>query len=325
MKLIPYQRKRVTQDNYIWVTNHYIYSDFGVRESGEMRHQGRRYVSPYTPGTGFFEHDSDSHSYHQFIRKYVLMEQPSYWRMLLGKEPDYDRELQRARKALSDNMDDSKREILESYVNALSIGRSAQNLERVVRSVRKLMHRHHHNKTYVSIASHYKSRLRTISHDMSAVEYRLEDHYPAEVMEAYYNVVESFVPVSKCRRIWHFDESDKSRFKQVFFDLGVFDFIRFNKGFLPVMRDSKGIHYYILPDSIIVARGSLDFDVVPIKDMTIVSQELAIEEAIEVVSSQLGDAASMIRIPDLNLTFYFNHYRVIHAFVDALNTLQKTL
>ncbi len=325
MKLIPYKRARVTQDYYIWVTNHYIYSDFGVRESSEMRHKGRRYISPYTPGTGFFEHDSDSHSYHQFIRKYVLMEQPSYWRMLTGKEPDYDKELQHARKALSVNTDDNKRDILESYINSLSVGSSAQKLERVVRSVRKLMHHHHHNKTYVSIASHYKSRLRTISHDMSAVEYRLDDRYPTEVMEAYYNVVEAFIPVSKCRRIWHLDESDKHHFKQVFFDLGVFDFIRCNEGFLPLMRDSKGVNYYILPDSIIVARGSLDFDVVPIKDMTIVSQELAIEEAIEVVSSQLGDAASMIRIPDLNLTFYFNHYHVIQSFVEALNKLQKTI
>ena len=325
MKILPYTRTRVTQDDYVWVTNHFIYSDFGVRESGEIRHKGRRYVSPTTPGTGFMEHESDSHSYHLFVRKYVAMEKPSYWRMLFEKEPDYERELKRARKALADCTDNKKREIIESYINALSVGRTAQKIERVVRSVRELMHRHHHNKTYVSIASHYKSRLSQISHDMSAVEYHIENHYPEEVMNAYYKVVESFNAVAKCRRIWHFDQGSKNHFHQVFFDLGVFDFIRYNKGLIPIMRDSKGVHYYLLPDCFIVARSSVDFDIVPLKGMTIVCQELAIEEAIEVVSSQLGDAASMIRIPDLNLTFYFNHLRVIMAFVNAINELQKTI
>jgi hypothetical protein len=91
------------------------------------------------------------------------------------------------------------------------------------------------------------------------------------------------------------------------------------------MRDSEGVNYYLLPDSIIVARSSVDFDVLPIKDMTIVSQELAIEETIDQVSSQLGDAASMIRIPDLNLTFYFNHVRPIVEFVNAIDKLKELL
>ena len=324
MKIFPKQRIKVSQGNWLFVTNHYVYTDFGVRQSGEMRYYGRRYVSPLTPGTGFVEHDSDSHSYHQFVRGLVALERPSYWRMVLGKEPDYDRELKLARKALTAETDDRKREILDCYVNALSVGRNAQKMERIIRAVKEKMHRHRHNKYYVSMASHYKSRVSQIGHDMSAVEYHLKDHYSPEVMAAYERVCDAFVNVSKCRRIWHYDETSREHFKQVFFDFGIFDFIRSN-GFIPVMRDGDGVHYYLLPDCFIVARNSLDFDIVPFKDLTIVSQELAIEETIEVVSSQLGDAASMIRIPDLNLTFYFNHVRAIVAFVHELNQLKKLL
>lgn len=324
MKIFPKKRIKVSQGNYMFVTNHYVYTDFGVRQTGEMKYYGRRYVSPLTPGTGFLEHDTESHSYHVYVRALVAQEKPSYWRMLLGKEPDYDRELKLARKALANETDARKREILDCYVNALGVGRNAQRMERVVRAVKEKMHRHHHNKYYVSLASHYKSRVSQIGRDMSAVEYHLKDHYSPEVMEAYEKAVESFAGVCKCRRIWHYDENAREHFKQVFFDFGVFDFIQ-SGGFMPIMRDGNGVHYYLLPDCFIVARNSLDFDIVPLKGLTIVSQELAIEETVEVVSSQLGDAASMIRIPDLNLTFYFNHVRAILGFVHQIDELKKLL
>ncbi len=324
MKILPKRRIKISHDEHIWVSNHYVYTDFGVRQTGELKYYGRRYVSPQTPGTGFLEHDSESHSYHQFVRGLVAREQPNYWRMFWGKEPDYDRELKLAHKALTAETDKHKREILDCYVNALSIGSNVQRMERVVRAVKEKLHHHRSNKLYVSVASHYKSRVSQMSRDMNAVEYHLKDHYTPEVMAAYQKVVESFANVAKCRRIWHYDERVRERFKQVFFDFGIFDFIR-AEGFMPIMRDSRGVHYYLLPDSFIVARNSLDFDIVPIKNMTIVSQELAMEETVEVVSSQLGDAASMVRIPDLDLTFYFNHVRAILAFVHEVNELKKLL
>jgi hypothetical protein len=91
------------------------------------------------------------------------------------------------------------------------------------------------------------------------------------------------------------------------------------------MRDSEGVRYYLLPDAVIVARGSLDFDIVPIKNMTIVSQELAIEEPTENLLTRIGDAASMIKIPELNLNFYFNHVHAIIDFVEAVDRLKATL
>lgn len=324
MKILPIKLERVTDELRVFVSNHFVYSDFGVRQSGEMRYYGRRYVSPYTPGTGFIEHDSESHSYHQFVRDYVAWEKPNYWRLLLGKEPDYDSELRRAKKVLDNTEKGQKREILECYVNALSIGRVSQRMEKITRAVRKRMHNHHSKKLYVSVVSHYKSRIAQLGHDMSSVEYHLKDHYSPEVLAAYEKMVTAFVQMMSCRRIWCLAEGKRNRYKQVFFDLGIFDFIRSNT-FLPIMRDAAGVHYYILPDCIVVARSSTDFDLVPLKTLTVVSQEMAIEESIEVVSSQLGDAASMIRIPELNLTFYFNHVRTIVGFVHELNELKKVI
>ena len=91
------------------------------------------------------------------------------------------------------------------------------------------------------------------------------------------------------------------------------------------MRNSRGGRYYLLPDCVLVERSSVDFDLVPLKNLTMVCQELAIEEPVEMLSSRLGDAASMIRIPDLDLSYYFNHVRPIVNFVKAVDKLKATL
>ena len=323
MRILPKKRVKVTEGLYVNISRHFYYSDFGVRDSGEMRYYGRRYISPYTPGTGFIEHESESHSYHKFVKEFTRLEKPNYWRYVFGKEPDYKREHQLAKAALAAATDDRKRELLDCYVNALAVGENAERIERVVRGVKDKMG-HKSNKFMVSVISHYKSKLNQLGHDMSAVEYHLKNHFTPEVMDAYNRMVDAFVRVTACRRIWCQTGNHKDGYTQVFFDLGIFDFIR-SDSYLPIMRGSDGMRYYLLPDSIIAARNSLDFDIHPIKNMTIVCQELAIEETVDNFSSQLGDAASMIRIPELNLTYYFNHLRPIVEFVKAMDNLKEQL
>lgn len=323
MKLLPYKRVKVTEGLFVRVSKHFYHSDFGIRDSGEMRYYGRRYICPETPGTGFIEHESESHSYHQFVKAYTKLEKNSYWRYLFGKEPNYRRERELAKAALAAAGGGMKRELLDCYVNALAVGENAERIERVIRGVKDKMG-HKSNKFMVSVISHYKSKLNQLGHDMSAVEFHLKNHYSPEVIDAYNRVVEAFIRVAACRRIWHEDDRQKGGYHQVFFDLGIFDFIR-SESYLPLMRGSDGTLYYLLPDCIIAARSSVDFDIHPIKDMTIVSQELAIEETVENLSSQLGDAASMIRIPELNLTYYFNHVRPVVEFVNQVDKLKELL
>lgn len=323
MRILPFKRVKVTEGLYVSVSQHYYYSDFGVRDSGEMRYYGRRYISPLTPGTGFIEHESESHSYHNFVKNFTKLEKPNYWRYLFGKEPNYKKERELAKQALATADGSFKRELLDCYVNALAVGENAERIERVIRGVKDKMG-HRSNKFMVSVISHYKSKLSQLGHDMSAVEFHLKNHYSEEVMEAYNKMVDCFVRVAGCRRIWCQNDRKKNGYNQVFFDLGIFDFIR-SDSYLPLFRDDEGTLYYFLPDCIIAARSSVDFDIHPIKNMTIVSQELAIEETVENLSSQLGDAASMIRIPELNLTFYFNHVRPIVEFVHSVDLLKEKL
>ncbi|MBP5677275.1 MAG: hypothetical protein J6W88_02115 [Bacteroidales bacterium] len=321
--LLPYKRERITEGLTVKVSNHFFYDDFGVRDEGEMRYYGRRYVMSDTPGTGFIEHESESHSYHNYVRDGLAKQKHKWWRLVTGKEPSYRKELKRATAAMEQCTDPKKRQILECYVNALTVGRSEEKMQRIVRGIKDKMG-HHSNKYMVSVMSHYKNKIHQLGHDMTAVEYHVKDHCSAAVYNAYLEMTEAFVKVANCRRMWCQDDKAKGGFAQVFFDLGIFDFIR-SDGFLPIIRDGKGISYYLLPDSVIVARSSVDFDILPLKNLTIVCQEMAIEEPVDVLSSLLGDAASMIKIPEFNLTFYFNHVRPIVEFVNSIDRLKETL
>ena len=324
MKLFPYRRKKVADNLYVFVSNHFYYSDFGVRNHDEVHHYGHRYICTGTPGTGFFERDSESHSYHTFVRKHKCLRSSSYWDLLLEKEPDYDRELQRAKDLMQTSPEIRKRELMEYYTNALTIARIEDELERTIRGIKDKMG-HRHNKYMVSVISHYKRKIEQLDHDMEAVEFHVKDHYSDEVYMAYCAVIEAFSKMaSRCRRIWHHNEKKKDHFAQVFFDLGTFDYIR-NENYLPLMRDSLGVCYYLLPDVLIVARSSVDFDIVPLKTLTMVCQETAIVEPTELLSSYIGDAACMMLIPELNLTFYFNHAHVVVDFINAVDRLKLTL
>ena len=308
---------------HVWVSNHYRYSDFGIRDSGEMRYTGRRFVAGETPGTGFIERESESHSYHQFVRRKLAKQSPSYWKMLMGKEPDFDKALAEANQALMDATDLRRRELLECYVNALTVARKEEHAERVVRAIKDKMG-HHSNKFMVSVISHYKSRIRQLEHDMYAVEWYVKDHCSPETYEAYCEMVHAFSKVASCRRIWQLNAERRHQYDQVYFDLAVFDYIR-SDTYLPLMCDNQGREMYILPDAILVVRSAVDFDLLPLKTLTLVCQELAIEEPTEDMLIAIGDAASMIKIPELDLSFYFNHFHAIRGFVEAVDKLKSTL
>jgi len=324
MSIIPFHYQKVADNLVVPVSRHFFYTDFGVRDYDEVRHYGRRYICTGTPGTGFIERESESHSYHEFVRKHAAVRPANYKDLLFGKEPNYDRELKRANEFLHTTTDSRKRELMECYTNALTIGRMEEQIQRIIRGIKDKMG-HHHNKYMVSIISHYKHKISQLERDMVSVEYHVKNHYSAETYAAYMAMVEAFGNmINRCRRVWHHNDEKRDNFAQVFFDMGIFDFIR-NDSFLPLMRDSKGGTYYLLPDAVIVARSSIDFDLVPLKTMTMVFQETAIEETTELLSSRIGDAACMMLIPELNLTFYFNHAHVVMDFVHAMDELKKTL
>ena len=324
MPLLPFIYKRVSDRLRIRVTNHYFHSDFGIRNGADPKQYGRRYVCSGTPGTGFVERESNSHSYHEFVRSHASVQPPSYLRMATGREPSYDRELARANAALHAEQDPVKRQLLECYTNALTVGRSAEYMQRVVAGVKSKMG-HRQNRYMESVISRYKRKIAQLEKDMQSVEYHVEQHHTPEVLEAYGAMCGAFTTmVRRCRRIWHYNERSRDHFVQVFFDMGIFDFIRADD-YLPLMRDSLGRTLYLLPDTLLVARSSVDFDLLPLKGLTIVWQEMAMEEPTELLSAHLVDAACMIQIPALAESFYFNHAHVVIDFVKAVDRLKATL
>ena len=323
MTIFPYRWVKVADGLHVRLSNHYRYSDFGIRESGEMRFSGHRFVASDTPGLGFIERESESHSYHQFVRKQLAGQRLSYWKMLMGKEPNFARALKESNQALADATDPRKRDLLECYVNSLTVASKEEYAQRVVRAIKDKMG-HRSNRFMSSVISHYKSKIRQMEHAMYAVQWNVKDRCSPETYEAYCEMVDAFTRVASCRRIWQHDIRKSRQYDQVYFDLGVFDYIR-SDTYLPLMRDNQGRQMYLLPDTMIIARSAVDFDVLPLKTLTIVCQELAIVEPTEDMLSSIGDAASMIEIPELNLNFYFNHYHAIRDFVRALDKLKSTL
>ena len=306
------------------VSRHFHYSDFGVLGSSDQGHYGRRFICSGTPGTGFIERETESHSYHEFVRQHDSAKPPKYINLLLNREPSFERELEKANSLMRTSEDPRKRELMECYANALTVARLEERIQRYIRAVKDKMG-HHHNKYLVSVISHYKHKIAQLERDITSVEYHVEDHYSPEVLQAYQAMNEAFSSmINRCRRVWHHNDKVDGNFVQVFFDMGIFDYIRY-KDFMPLMRDSLGVSYYLLPDAVIVARSSTDFTLLPLKTLTVVCQETAIEETTELLSSRVGDAACMMLIPELNLTFYFNHAHVVLDFVHALDELKKVL
>ena len=324
MKLFPYSYRHVDDHLHVWVSNHYCYSDFGIRFRNGGALQARRFVCTGAPGTGFVERESESRSYHDFVSGHASVRPPSYLGMLLGREPSFKREMRLVEGALRRHPEGLKRELLECYSNALGVGRGGEFLQRVVNGVKaKMGHRNDHRMS--AAIGRYRQRISQLEKDMDSVVYRLEDHYSPEVMQAYGEMCDAFVAmIRRCRRIWHHRNKGHGGFSTVFFDMGVFDYIR-SDHLLPVMRDSAGRCMYLLPDCLLLARSSVDFEVLPLKSTTIVWQEMAIQEPTELLTRHRVDAACMIQLPTLGTAFYFNHARVVVAFVQAMNRLKELL
>lgn len=323
MKIFPRKRVKVADGLHVWISNHFHYSDFGIHDMDGTRYDGGRFIMTDAPGTGFVEHDSESHSYHQFVRGLTALQKPSYLRMLTGKEPDFDKTLAAVGKAMADCRDPYRRDLLEHYANALTVARSEEHNSRIIRGIKDKMG-HRNDQFMVSVMDHFKNRSRHLAHDMRSVVWDVRDHCSDATYRAYCEAVEAFGRVASCRRIWFYDRRRKNLFAQVFFDLGVFDFIH-SEVYLPFMRTPDGTKYYLLPDAMIVARSCADFDVVPLKTLTVVCQEMAIEEVNESMVGYMGDAASMIKIPEFDLNFYFNHLHPVVHFVEAIDKLKATL
>lgn len=243
------------------VSRHFYYSTFGVRgRYAQGGHMGGTFVCEGFPGTGFFIRNTESHSYLRFVSACRNKNKQNFFTLITGKEPNFEKEYQRIEKAFTTVGDDEmKRTILSKYQNVLSMAKEEEQLQRMVRAIKDKMG-HKSNKRYVSVLTHYKSSIASLERDVRSAQLNYEISMTKEQKENWQKLVDAFHLLMESRRLWSvYTEDGAQAYKQVFFDMGVFDYIHV-PGDTPVLRDHKDMRYYLLPDGMVAAKSTIDFE-----------------------------------------------------------------
>ncbi len=328
------------------ISRHFNYSTFAVRGRHDAAHLGG-YICEGTPGTGFFVRNTESHSYQQFVNECKKATRQDIFTLLLHKEPDFDKELERIEQAFETATDPNVRRILTSYQNVIGLAKEEELLQRIVRAIKDKMG-DHPNKSLVSVLTHYKSSIAGLERDVSSAQLDYSTMMSDGQKEMWAKVVEAFHLLVNSRRVWSvYSEDGEPAYQQVFFDMGIFDYIK-SPGDTPVMRDHLGIHYYLYPDGVVVARSSVDFDfhtwdklnfqfnVVDISTLAVrpkfnshstkSSKRKSHTDALSTLyGTTRAQVVGEISFPILDLRFYVNHTGPADDFVKSLMQYLKSV
>lgn len=328
------------------VSRHFKYTQIGVRGRYAAIDMYGTFLTTEAPGVGFFVKSSDSHSYRKFVNEYKKAQKQNLWTLIAKKEPSYDRQIARVEKAMNECKDEEKAKILAAYQSTLYTAKESEMLERIVQGVKDKMGRRT-NKMYVSVISHYKSRIATLDHDIRATQANIKNGLSEEELNRWGEVVDKFHLLVDSRRLWSVEKGgmdSSNAYIQVFADMGIFDFIQ-SPFDTPILRDHNGLHYYFYPMGIIRARSSVDFDVISYKQLTFSASVVDLNtltgdfnimsrlstkskkskknqhtDAVGALYGQCkGNVLGRMEIPELDLAFYCNHTGPTMDFVNALN------
>jgi hypothetical protein len=343
LKNIFAKRMTVAEGLRLPVTRHFQYSTFAVRGRYESGHLAK-FVVEGTPGTGFFVRNTESHSYRRFVNAVERETRQNWLTLLLGREPDFEKEYKRASEAFGKAKNDRERQMLAAYQNVIGLARDEEQLQRIVRAIKDKMG-DHPNKSMVSILSHYKSSIASLERDVNSTQINYSRQMEESSLALWNRVVETFHLIVDSRRVWSvYLDNGNPAYQQVFFDMGIFDYIKV-PGETPVMRDYEGRHYYIYPDGIVVARSSVDFDFHPWKsidiDFNVVDiSTLAVRPQFnshksrkhksvgtDALSTLYGTTRAQVVgeliIPQLDLRFFVNHTGPAEDFAKAVSEWKK--
>lgn len=309
MKILPFKLKRLYDGKWIFVSQYFRYSDFGISRIGEHNFHVSQYIPSKTPGTGFYAHISESSSYQHFCRTRQKLTKQSYWRLLTGQDFSFSREIKLVEQALASTSDSMRKRMFETYRNCLFLAREAEEVERIVIALRKKIHNHHSHR-YSHALKHYKHRMLSLEHEIDNIRFNLKEYCDDELLKRYSTMAQAFGEMTHCRRVWDLTTPGKhgQKHAQVFFDMANFNYI-LSSCYLPLMRDAQGNEFYILPDVLLKVRSSVDFESIPLKDLSILFHPV-------------GDGVqSEFNIPELGLSFRFSSTDRVTKFVEAARTL----
>lgn len=245
------------------VSRHYYLSTFGVRQRHDANiSEGGDFVCTGVPGTGFFVRNTDSHSYHKFVRAQKAGHGNGFWNMLTGKEPSYKRELKRVRQALKTETEAERIHFLERYQNCLELGKQAELLQRLEQGVKDKVG-HHLHKNAISLLTNMKGQLATLQHDMQAAEIKPLETANDEQRTTWNSLQKAFASLMDSRRLFSVEKDPKTAqrsYVQVFADKGIYNFI-WMQGDTPLLRDAKGNVFYFYPQGMIRTAANREFEI----------------------------------------------------------------
>lgn len=311
MKILPKKLMRVSDRVVIPVSQYFAYSTFGVLGNYVNQYHYINFLCDGTVGTGFFVRDTESQSYQDFCREFRKKIKPNYWRFVTGREFSFKKEMKRVHDALTETDDPIRRRILDTYFNCLTIAKDEEVMERIVASLRYYI-KGRPNKKLTGPLKHYKNRIAALEHEIRLTQLNVKDSCNEEQHERFGQMARAFNEMCSVRRIWDLSVPGKDghRHKQIFWDLGMFDFIQ-SAWYLPMMRDGKGMKYFILPTYLIRVRSSVDFDLIPLSK-------------ISMLFHPVGDGTQAdINIPELGLAFRFSNIAKVESFHKAFDALKE--
>ena len=328
MKLLPKYRKTIAKGLTVWVSNHYCPTLFGIRGHYESSYKSGQYVECGAPGTGFFVRNSSSHSYKNFCKEERAKLLPQYKNMVQGKEFSFEKEIERVTKAKEENTNPIRDMILESYLNVLPLAKEAEEAERYVNGIKELSHHRHHLTSYQShVMSGIKSRIARLGHDVRDIQLYIPKLCGEELYQQFAEVAKQFTQVASSHRIWSVRENYEgleAAFTQVYFDLGIFNFIQAPL-MTPMMRDAEGRKIFFYPEFVIRAKDSVDFEVFEMKSLTFLFREVPYDMISNMVIDSyydVDDSSSSTRLHRRNYE-QFGDGLLVNKDSKALNDMEE--
>ncbi len=328
MKLLPKYRKTIAKGLTVWVSNHYCPTLFGIRGHYESSYKSGQYVECGAPGTGFFVRNSSSHSYKNFCKEERAKLVPQYKNMVQGKEFSFEKEIERVTKAKEGNTNPIRDMILESYLNVLPLAKEAEEAERYVNGIKELSHHRHHLTSYQShVMSGIKSKIARLGHDVRDIQLYIPKLCGEELYQQFAEVAKQFTQVASSHRIWSVRENYEgleAAFTQVYFDLGIFNFIQAPL-MTPMMRDAEGRKIFFYPEFVIRAKDSVDFEVFEMKSLTFLFREVPYDMISNMVIDSyydVDDSSSSTRLHRRNYE-QFGDGLLVNKDSKALNDMEE--
>ena len=328
MKLLPKYRKTIAKGLTVWVSNHYCPTLFGIRGHYESSYKSGQYVECGAPGTGFFVRNSSSHSYKNFCKEERAKLLPQYKNMVKGKEFSFEKEIERVTKAKEENTNPIRDMILESYLNVLPLAKEAEEAERYVNGIKELSHHRHHLTSYQShVMSGIKSKIARLGHDVRDIQLYIPKLCGEELYQQFAEVAKQFTQVASSHRIWSVRENYEgleAAFTQVYFDLGIFNFIQAPL-MTPMMRDAEGRKIFFYPEFVIRAKDSVDFEVFEMKSLTFLFREVPYDMISNMVIDSyydVDDSSSSTRLHRRNYE-QFGDGLLVNKDSKALNDMEE--